>query len=475
MLSSAALMLCWTAGVRSYTYDSVQPWKAPLVATGADGVDWVGCKSGCARWAQLAADGSAVNQTAADLLWHSRDAQVAAGSSCAQPGGSPFDDESQTAGYAGSWCFCAHAGIASPVASYCGSPTDRNVPEQINLLLTGPRSATVAFVTFGGHNTSSVPVVEFGTDPTLSATSKVTGVTHSYQSPGSSNGGGASHPTPHQPVRPYSMHFVPLQGLRERTTYYYRVRSVDAPPPPPPPPPVKSCAGWVCTAAQQGALCKKGSPGASDRDNRCCDKRWHRSNGPPGSPAPQCAAAGGGAEWSDVFSFKSLYSSGETKFAIFGDMVRTNGTLFALECIEETDHCYQDRIGTNIGKPQTQECRVSAGPVFRRQFQHGIFARRRGRRRNRLLSPPRCGSVLFLGAILLVDYTPSVCQYRLGTNIAKRLTKPHCLLEFSLCLSRACLGKMIVLMSKWRNNGPFLQVITPIILAALTIGAAMDI
>jgi len=34
---------------------------------------------------------------------------------------------------------------------------------------------------------------------------------------------------------------------------------------------------------------------------------------------------------------------------------------------------------------------------------------------------------------------------------------------------------MIVLMSKWRNNGPFLQVITPIILAALTIGAAMDI
>ena len=28
----------------------------------------------------------------------------------------------------------------------------------------------------------------------------------------------------------------------------------------------------------------------------------------------------GGAEWSDIFSFKSLYSSGVTKFAIFGDM-----------------------------------------------------------------------------------------------------------------------------------------------------------
>jgi hypothetical protein len=116
------------------------------------------------------------------------------------------------------------------------------------------------------------------------------------------------------------MHFVSLEGLQERTTYYYRVRSNDAPLPPPPPPPVTSCAGWVCTAAQQGALCKKGSPGASDRDNRCCDLKWHRSDGPPGSPAPKCSVVDGGAEWSDTFSFRSLYSSGVTKFAIFGDM-----------------------------------------------------------------------------------------------------------------------------------------------------------
>ena len=152
MLRAAALVLCLSRipGAHAYTYDTVQKWKAPLTGTGTDG-NPVGCSSGCARWAQLAADGSMVNQATADALWRRREAQVAAGSSCAQPGGSPFDDEAQAAGYAGSWCFCAHPGLASPVASYCGSPTDRNVPEQINLLLTGATTATVAFVTFGGR------------------------------------------------------------------------------------------------------------------------------------------------------------------------------------------------------------------------------------------------------------------------------------------------------------------------------------
>lgn len=144
------LVLCWTHSVHAYTYDTVQKWKAPLVATGADG-NPLGCESGCARWAQLGADGSSVNQTAANLLWRSRDAQVAAGNSCAQPGNSPFNVEAQVSGYAGSWCFCAHTGLTSPVASYCQSPTDRSIPEQINLQLTGPTSATVAFVTFGGR------------------------------------------------------------------------------------------------------------------------------------------------------------------------------------------------------------------------------------------------------------------------------------------------------------------------------------
>lgn len=148
------------------------------------------------------------------------------------------------------------------VASYCASPSLRQVPEQINLQVTGASTATVAFVTFGGNH-SSIPVAEFGTDPTIDTKTTAIGVTHLYQSPSSDDGP--------QPERSYSMHFVSMEGLQERTNYYYRVRSSALPPAgPPPAPPAATCAGWVCTVAQQGAVCKKGKPGASDRDNRCC-------------------------------------------------------------------------------------------------------------------------------------------------------------------------------------------------------------
>ena len=52
-------------------------------------------------------------------------------------------------------------------------------------------------------------------------------------------------------------------------------------------PPASKCPGFSCAATQQGSLCKKGTPGASDRDFRCCAGRW--IEGPsPGSPAPPC-------------------------------------------------------------------------------------------------------------------------------------------------------------------------------------------
>ena len=55
----------------------------------------------------------------------------------------------------------------------------------------------------------------------------------------------------------------------------------------PPAPPAVSCGGSTCTAAQEGALCKKGLPGASDRDNRCCNGNWRMAPS-LGSPAPKC-------------------------------------------------------------------------------------------------------------------------------------------------------------------------------------------
>jgi hypothetical protein len=56
------------------------------------------------------------------------------------------------------------------------------------------------------------------------------------------------------------------------------------------PPIATRCPGYICTPAQQGQLCRKGTPGASDRDFRCCADRW--VSGPTaGSPAPNCTSS----------------------------------------------------------------------------------------------------------------------------------------------------------------------------------------
>ena len=58
-----------------------------------------------------------------------------------------------------------------------------------------------------------------------------------------------------------------------------------------PPLNMSSCHGYTCDDAEQGALCPEGTPGASDRDWRCCDLKL--VSGPkPGSPAPHCNASG---------------------------------------------------------------------------------------------------------------------------------------------------------------------------------------
>ena len=57
-----------------------------------------------------------------------------------------------------------------------------------------------------------------------------------------------------------------------------------------PKPNMTVCHGYSCTSSQQGELCPTGTPGASDRDFRCCDLKL--LSGPkPGSPAPNCTGS----------------------------------------------------------------------------------------------------------------------------------------------------------------------------------------
>ena len=48
-----------------------------------------------------------------------------------------------------------------------------------------------------------------------------------------------------------------------------------------------------------------------------------------------------------------------------------------------------------------------------------------------------------------------LCDRFCGIKRARRLSENTCLFEFSLCLSRACFGKMIVFMYKWLKRRVF--------------------
>lgn len=110
---AALVAAALAGGALGYTYDVVEPNKAPLVDTAPAG-NPSGCANGCAAWANLAADGNPANQTEVDALWRNKTLQQLAGSACAQPGVSPFTDPKQTGGAA------AHGKVlaARPVATF---------------------------------------------------------------------------------------------------------------------------------------------------------------------------------------------------------------------------------------------------------------------------------------------------------------------------------------------------------------------
>lgn len=202
-------------------FDNVLPGFSPPSA----------CSEGCAAWADLAADGCTRSQTDVNAKWAAGKAPDDAGRQCAMPSNDPGT-------YSG-WCYCKNGGKQW---GYCISP--QTVPTQINLQMAGPTEVVASFVTFESMDEAYTPEVQFSTNPAFpqsAATRTAHGLCHHFTQAGSPN-------------KHYAMHFVKLQGLAERTRYYYRVRSQS------------------------------------------------------------------GAEWTPGGNFTSLYSTGVTRFAVFGDM-----------------------------------------------------------------------------------------------------------------------------------------------------------
>jgi hypothetical protein len=190
------------------------------------------CEHGCANWADLKADGNSADQAHSNAKWAAGKAPLNASRHCAMPSLDPGT-------YTG-WCYCKDE-TSSSQYGYCSSPL--TTPTQINLQIAGsPSEVVVSFVTFETMESKYTPQVQISPDSTFPADkSRIeNGICHHFTQSGGS--------------KKYAMHFVKVDELKERSTYYYRVRSSAT------------------------------------------------------------------AQWTDGGSFKSLYSSGETNYAVFGDM-----------------------------------------------------------------------------------------------------------------------------------------------------------
>ena len=162
------------------------------------------CPSGCARWADLAADGNTRDQADVNAKFRHLAPPPEAGRACAMPAYDPGESGP-------GWCYCRNTGAPNSEWGYCLDPLG-SVPEQINLQFVDSDAGlvTVAFVTVDGHAPAAA-VAQLGTSPTLAGAANVSGVTNFWTQAGSS--------------RQYSFHFVPLSGLLPATTYFYRVAS----------------------------------------------------------------------------------------------------------------------------------------------------------------------------------------------------------------------------------------------------------
>jgi len=123
------------------------------------------------------------------------------------------------------------------------------------------------------------------------------------------------------------------------------------------------------------------------------------------------------------------------------------GAISTLCCYSKPNIC-QDRLGTNVGNVERKR-------LFCRARRTALVALQVLGKRGWLL-------VLVCRACPFVPYAPS--NYIFGLSDVGALTfivssvrreKTRLCNEFSLCLSRACLGKMIIFSIKWRKKTPF--------------------
>ena len=193
------------------------------------------CSDGCARWADVVADGvTGIGQDQVDALFAHGSVPAEAGASCLWPGAAPVHGENRrllTAGdpYAGdSWlwvqagrapgpengsvpfCYCRQAAPGAQRSGHCTPPM--GVPEQINLQYASPNTVVAAFVTFETEPPTAPPTASFGQQGETPIELK--GISHWYSLPGDPN---ASSIDVSARTRNYTMSFVKFSGLKPST------------------------------------------------------------------------------------------------------------------------------------------------------------------------------------------------------------------------------------------------------------------
>ena len=199
------------------------------------------CASGCARWADVAADGvTGIDQSEVNALFAGGAVPEEAGSSCLWPGAAPVHGEnrrlltssadsdswlwSQTAANRpkgaenGSVPYCYCRGGKGAFSAHCTPPV--GVPEQINLQFAAADIVVAAFVTFEKSPPADPPSAMFGEQGATPV--QLEGISHWYVLPGDPT---ATSPNLSRRTRNYTMSFVKFAGLKPGTRYTYKVKS----------------------------------------------------------------------------------------------------------------------------------------------------------------------------------------------------------------------------------------------------------